>query len=140
MRLEEFAACAWTVYGVSSEAEETCHAEFREGFWSAARTGKSVGAAVEAWARNPAVQVTVESLRRCRDVAALSAAFEGRNEAFLLAGSMSYGRFFSVRQQRANLRPSDVDIIAVMQNRDEFFGIFSRLAELDFLRSSTARP
>ncbi|MFE9687365.1 hypothetical protein [Streptomyces sp. NPDC006285] len=65
---------------------------------------------------------------------ALSAAFEGRDDALLLAGSMSYGRFFSVRQQRAGLRPSDLDIIAVVRDRSDFSGIISRLTNVAFLK------
>ncbi|MEU9413336.1 hypothetical protein AB0E08_47665 [Streptomyces sp. NPDC048281] len=134
--LEAYATCAWRVYGLTSADEETCHAHFAEGYWSSARRRGGTGAAVEAWARNPAVQTTVESLRRCRDIVALSAAFEGRGEALLLAGSMSYGRFFSVRQQRAGLRPSDLDIIAVVRDRSDFSGVLSQLADIAFLETA----
>ncbi|MFJ3639624.1 hypothetical protein ACIPRD_07720 [Streptomyces sp. NPDC090108] len=75
----------------------------------------------------------VESLRRCRDIVALSAALAGCSEALLLAGSMSYGRFFSVRQQRPGLRPSDVDVVVVVRDRDELPSAVSRLASVDFL-------
>ncbi|MEV4041314.1 hypothetical protein [Streptomyces umbrinus] len=136
-RLEEYAARAWRVYGLTSSDEETCHAQFREGYWSATLQGRKADTvAVEAWSQNSAVQTTVESLRRCRDIVALSAAFEGCNEALLLAGSMSYGRFFSVRQLRVGLRPSDLDVIVVVRDRTEFAEIISRLAGVAFLKTA----
>ncbi|CAL9654710.1 hypothetical protein [Streptomyces sp. enrichment culture] len=136
-RLEEYANQVWRVYGLTSADEEACHAHFLEGYWSSVRRGSGADVtAVEAWARNPAVHTTVESLRRCRDIVALSDAFQGHDEALLLAGSMSYGRFFSVRQQRVGLRPSDLDIIAVVPERSDFSAIVTQLADISFLETA----
>lgn len=77
-------------------------------------------------------ETLVETVRRYRDVNTLHHALAGVPSSGILGGSVNYGRFFSVRGMREQMKASDLDLMVVLPH----FGLLD--SAIEALRSIDA--
>lgn len=119
------------LYERSCSPEGELNASFHAGLLAAlAEAGEKSGQL--AWQSCVAVQSVVESLRRCRDAKLTNSCLRDLDVSVILAGSVMYGRFYSVLQQRG-LRASDLDLVVIVHDRCQIPGVLARLSSLPFV-------
>lgn len=120
----------------ASTAEESINEALRTGLLDGLPKPRHDSAS-RAWRNCRIAQSTVESLRRCRDARAVDRCLRDLDVTVILAGSLMYGRFWSVLQRRA-ARPSDLDLVIVVRDRRQWSAVLARLAAQPFLDGDQA--
>jgi hypothetical protein len=75
-------------------------------------------------------EAVLETGRRLRDLDRLIAAMRGTGTSGILCGSMSYGRFYSVRGTQEQIPASDLDIILIARSAGEVARLADRLVRM----------
>jgi hypothetical protein len=74
----------------------------------------------------------VETSRRLRDARALRSTLHDTGTTGLLAGSISYGRFYNVRGHRPDAQASDLDLFVVLPDSGSLDDVVDRLGSVPF--------
>jgi hypothetical protein len=76
-------------------------------------------------------EAAVETVRRIQDLNSIRDVLEGCGTSAILGGSLSYGRFFNTCG--ASDKPSDIDLLLVVESYDQLGDVTEHLAGLGFV-------